>query len=117
MPHKDKDTRRAFQRARWNRYMTNPEFREKQRERGRVRHKDRSQSSDYRTKISAQGKARYAVRTGRLYKSDFCTKCGSDTPLVAHHWNGYDRPLDIEWLCRLCHARTHRRMTLIPEER
>ena len=57
-----------------------------------------------------------AVRRGRLVPPSHCTDCG-DEPGVdtlgrrrieAHHAE-YERPLDVEWLCRDCHLGRHRR--------
>ena len=29
----------------------------------------------------------------------------SGCTMVAHHWNGYDHPLDIWWICRACNRK------------
>jgi len=55
-------------------------------------------------------RAHYAVRAavlgGLLRRPDRCEGCGRPAPVVAHHAD-YARPLDVEWLCRWCHARRH----------
>lgn len=46
----------------------------------------------------------HAVRAGRLIKPDACPKCArTDRRIEAHHFKGYDFPLEIEWLCASCH--------------
>ena len=51
---------------------------------------------------------RKAVRNGLVIKAAFCDACGSSKqPLHGHHHNGYDHPLEVIWLCVVCHARVH----------
>jgi hypothetical protein len=47
-----------------------------------------------------------------LIKPTACEKCGAEKPkrdIAAHHPRGYDEDhiLDVEWLCRSCHAVVH----------
>lgn len=52
-----------------------------------------------------------AIRRGKLSKPPNCEDCGSKVEdprnLHAHH-DDYSRPLEVEWLCRGCHAGRHR---------
>jgi formylmethanofuran dehydrogenase subunit E len=51
-----------------------------------------------------------AVRRGRITKPLQCGQCGAAVPkaeLQGHH-HDYSKPLDVEWLCRACHAAEHR---------
>lgn len=50
-----------------------------------------------------------AVRCGRLIPAP-CEQCGG-TPTEAHH-DDYSKPLDVRWLCRLCHAGHHHPLAL-----
>jgi hypothetical protein len=53
----------------------------------------------------------YAVKAGKVAKPDACERCGTPTPrkhLHGHHTLGYDRPLDVQWVCVKCHGREHR---------
>lgn len=44
-----------------------------------------------------------AVRSGEILKPNVCEECGMfDNRLEAHHKN-YDEPLDVEWVCSICH--------------
>lgn len=58
-----------------------------------------------------------AIRRGELTRLDVCELCGlsaSDynaragggrrTSIVAHHWAGYDHPLEVWWVCRSCNT-------------
>lgn len=49
-----------------------------------------------------------AVRSGLLVKPDVCSRCREPGVLHGHH-EDYSRQLDVEWLCRNCHGREHRR--------
>lgn len=50
---------------------------------------------------------RRAFARGLIAKPSSCSECGKDNlqgvELHAHH-SDYDRPLDVEWLCRQCHG-------------
>lgn len=52
-----------------------------------------------------------AIRRGRIKRPARCEKCGEEdvplkdgrTSIQAHHHKGYDHPLDVQWLCVMCH--------------
>ena len=46
------------------------------------------------------------VRRGKVKRLP-CEVCGRE-PAEGHHHNGYDRPLDVLWLCRVHHRARHR---------
>jgi rubredoxin len=84
MARKDPDERRAFHAEYMRmRYQTDPA---------------------HRAKHIARVKVTKAVKRGRLVKLS-CEKCGS-AKSQAHHPD-YSRPLDVQWLCRDCHAEKH----------
>ena len=45
----------------------------------------------------------YAVRTGKIVRPDDCSACGSTAFIEGHH-EDYSKPLEVEWLCKKCHA-------------
>ena len=53
-----------------------------------------------------------ALRNGRLTKGK-CERCGTAKNIQSHHEN-YEKPLEVNWLCRNCHGIRHRE---INEER
>lgn len=63
----------------------------------------------------ARNALNWAVRVGKIVPPERCEDCG-DAPglnargqrLIEAHHEDYSRPLDVEWLCRLCHAGRHR---------
>lgn len=74
--------------------------------------------SELTTKMSrAHYRVAVAVKTGALTRPVVCEECGSEPPpnkrgavqIQAHHHNGYDDPLDVQWLCPTCHLRENRK--------
>jgi len=57
----------------------------------------------------AQAKVNRELKAGRIIKPDKCQECGKPNRLHAHHWHGYDNPLDVIWLCPSCHHAAHGR--------
>ena len=55
----------------------------------------------------ARIKIRDLLRSGKIQKDKKCSVCKiSDTRIEAHHPD-YGNPLDVVWVCRLCHAKLH----------
>ncbi len=51
-----------------------------------------------------------AVRSGRVEKPEFCSKCGKKEirhRIHAHH-HDYTKPIDVTWLCAQCHKDEHK---------
>jgi len=48
----------------------------------------------------------YAVERAELVRPARCEACGRECKVIAHH-EDYDKPLEVEWLCRACHAKRH----------
>ena len=63
-------------------------------------------SEEQRKKNRAHRLVRDAVRQGHLIKQP-CEECGT-AKTVAHH-RDYDKPLDVQWLCRPHHMNAHGR--------
>lgn len=79
-----------------------PDRREVSNERDRARRHDPAEAF----KHAARLKLRWAVLKGDLVRPDRCESCGAARQLDGHH-EDYSRPLDVEWLCRVCHRRRH----------
>ena len=48
--------------------------------------------------------AQLAVNSGKLVKKP-CEQCGN--PNAQKHHTDYSKPLEVRWLCRLCHMKLH----------
>ena len=46
------------------------------------------------------------LQSGRLFRLP-CCMCGEEKNTVAHH-DDYEKPLEVKWLCHLCHIKIHR---------
>lgn len=56
-----------------------------------------------------------SIERGKIKRPDKCEICGAkqrvwhsfsndEVIIVAHHWRGYDHPLDVWWVCISCNA-------------
>ena len=48
-----------------------------------------------------------AVRDGKLVKPSKCQNCNKEKKVYAHH-DDYYKPLDVKWLCQVCHKKEHK---------
>jgi len=59
----------------------------------------------YPEKNRAGDMFRYAVRTGKLIRPTICSSCKKHFNMIEGHHEDYNKPLEVKWLCRKCHAR------------
>ncbi len=57
-----------------------------------------------RRKANARAYANVYLKRGKITKED-CVDCDSEASEM-HHEN-YDKPLEVLWLCKLCHRKRH----------
>jgi hypothetical protein len=67
----------------------------------------RKYRAKHRNKIKAHWTVCDAIIAGKIKAPEVCSKCGSPEKLEAHH-EDYSKPLEIVWLCEVCHKRRHR---------
>ena len=50
-----------------------------------------------------------AVRRGEIVKPSVCSQCyrGGEYSRIEGHHDDYSRPLEVVWLCAVCHRRKH----------
>lgn len=56
-------------------------------------------------KIRARAAVKTAITNKKLIKLP-CSSCQSPLNVNAHHQD-YNKPLDVTWLCRICHVNIH----------
>jgi hypothetical protein len=61
-----------------------------------------------KVKLRARALLSEAARKGRISKPDKCAECGESKSLHGHH-EDYTQPFKVEWLCRTCHSKRHRK--------
>lgn len=52
----------------------------------------------------------YYVKTKSIKRPNICFNCNRSGKIEGHHCD-YEKPLEIIWLCGICHKQTHRRVT------
>jgi hypothetical protein len=94
--------------------ITDREWRRRERERGRKKFKAARAAGKIQRaaafKRAAHTAVGNAVRDGRLVPAKSCEDCGHDFTELrreAHH-EDYTKPLEVRWLCALCHGKRHR---------
>ena len=105
--------RRRRERAYWRRH---PEHcrriaRESQRRNYRPGNQA-AHSPEEAAKVRSRNAAKRALASGRLRRPDRCQACGqppSAALRIEMHHPDYARPLDVVFLCSLCHGRAHQR--------
>lgn len=75
-------------------------------ERDRLRNKRPSRRDPI--KVKAKDAVHIALGSGRLQRPGACSECSTVGPVQAHH-EDYSQPLMVEWLCRPCHSKRHRK--------
>ena len=113
MKNRERVRRRVTLRHRMQ-MKTDPSYREKRRQISlRYHYRHRLERIRYcrmvhkTTKYAARQSVRNAVKRKQIIKPESCEQCGSKSHLHAHHYNGYENPLDIRWLCHICHGEAH----------
>lgn len=104
------------QRARLRAYATSVRHTPRVLEKSR-RHA-RASRERYPEKAEAHRQLRLALKQGKIIKPDACQSCRAVDPRCAdgrtalhgHHHRGYDNPLEVMWLCALCHRAEHDRI-------
>lgn len=62
----------------------------------------------HRNSYIARSVCSRAIERGDLVRPEHCEQCsGNAGGIIAHHCD-YNKPLDVMWLCRMCHRKWHR---------
>lgn len=72
----------------------------------RRREREAAQQREWNERREARRQLNNAVRRGDVVRPEQCQHCGFTGPVEGHHPD-YSKPLDVEWLCTLCHGKEH----------
>jgi len=61
----------------------------------------------YPEKNKARHLLRSAIRKGEIVRPTICSRCKEEGYIEGHHFD-YNKPLDVIWLCKKCHAKEHK---------
>lgn len=92
------------------RRASDPEWHERKKAGHRAYRRRRGYSPADPHKVRARTAVSNAIKDRRLIPAHTCEDCGHDFSEFrreAHH-EDYDKPLDVVWLCSLCHGKRHR---------
>ncbi len=95
--------------ARTNRANNLDYYREYDRKRGNRMSNDAIRSYRLRNPVkwSAHILVNNKLKNGTLVKSDSCEDCGTTESILHGHHDDYAKPLEVRWLCPLCHKSWH----------
>lgn len=89
----------------------NREHMRRARRRSPEKFRQREREAGLRRGWGERREARYqlnnAVSRGDVVRPEECQRCGTPGPVEGHHPD-YSKPLEVEWLCTLCHGKEHR---------
>lgn len=66
-----------------------------------------------RARSRAYNRVYRALKRGAVVKPDICDRCRAQAEVEAHHWHGYENPLDVEWLCGRCHKNEDKPLSVL----
>lgn len=64
-----------------------------------------------RLKEKARAKVRDFAARGKIIKPSHCQQCSKKAVLHAHHFD-YSKPLEVIWVCYICHGKYHMKYPL-----
>lgn len=111
---KDPESSRDYQRKKWAKYSSDPNFLKKERLRSKERY--RKHLAYYSLRNSKQSKTIEqksrmklvnSILTGKIIRPTKCDACNTTAKIEAHHYDGYKNPFKVMWLCKSCHVKLH----------
>jgi len=59
------------------------------------------------TKVAASAKLNGAIRAGDILRPEICGECGKPSKVIHGHHDDYLLPLEVRWMCPMCHMAWH----------
>jgi hypothetical protein len=60
----------------------------------------------HRNEYIARYKLNNEIKKGNIFRPKNCEQCGAFAKIHGHH-KDYSKPLEVNWLCSVCHAKEH----------
>lgn len=98
---------KLLRRINWRAWGRRNKDKIKERNRRTVERKKSSGITYDQTKARARIIVNNSVRSGKLLKPKVCSKCGVTANKIHGHHTDYSKPLEVVWLCSICHAEEH----------
>ncbi len=90
------------------------------RERGKLPHRIKANTTRNKVrrkkdpvKYAAHTLVGNAVRDKRIIKSKSCMDCGKTDIRIYGHHDDYYKPLEVVWLCQVCHIARHKKKLIL----
>lgn len=61
----------------------------------------------HRKQKRAKDTLKYHIKNGDIERPKGCEYCKDDTYILHGHHEDYSKPLEVIWLCPMCHKRLH----------
>lgn len=71
--------------------------------------KDKTYKNRYQHKVYAVNKLNNSIQSGLIKRPEKCSRCISTVNIQGHHPD-YNKPLEVIWLCVLCHNSEHKKI-------
>lgn len=111
----DYDRKRAF---RPDRVAARKDYQERKKSDQEFQEKHKIRTAEWRQrnkiKYAAHTLLNNSLKSGDLVKPKICSECGKKKKVHGHH-DDYSKPLEVRWLCQICHGNHHRRFDAQPK--
>ena len=108
MPYKDTKKQNLWR-------LKNPEYHKEWRKKNKEYYKEYRKNPINKLKNNIRSLLNYNIATGSIIKPNICEKCKKVKKLEGHH-EDYNKPLEVKWLCKQCHAIWHSKRKLLLSE-
>ena len=111
-----KNNKEMFRKYDANRYQNDPRVRERHKRYRKTPAGKASVAASQKRWLDANPEKRAAhvilghrIRDGHVLKPDTCEHCGLKSERIEGHHEDYAKPLEVVWLCSMCHVKIHKK--------